>query len=182
MNKISRTCPKSPIKVDKIGRISNYSNNKQQIRKQLIEMSSNLCAYCNCWLKVTEYTPHIEHYKPKEKFPNLEIVWHNLFASCPKCNEIKGSKFPDIEPLKPDKENYHFDYWFKIDFETNFIKPNKLRNLEEQEIAQKTIDWLGLNDNDRPEARFDELEKYNSSDIKDVNKWSYPFFLERGKN
>jgi len=177
MNKIERTCP-AVFAIDKIGRISNYSN-KTAIRKELIKLSEKHCAYCNCILRVSEYTPHIEHYRPKQKFPNLEQIWHNLFASCPKCNEYKGNKYPDVKPLKPDTLDYDFDYWFEINWENCKIKPNPLRDKNEQKRAKITIEWLGLNKGSRPTSRKEELDRFNKSSGGDIDRWSYLYLLER---
>ncbi len=149
----------------------------------LSELSNFHCSYCSIFpLKQSVGGRSIDHFKPKSKFEDLAFEWTNLFIACPDCQKIKGGNFPNIEPLKPDSCRYHFDYWFEIDWtiNKNHIIPNKDRNPQEQLIAQETINWLGLNDGDRPDARFDELMKFKSSDLVDVNNWSYPFFLERG--
>jgi len=161
---------------------------KEKVEDILANILSGLttfhCSYCGISpLKQKVGGRSIDHFKPKAIFPILAFEWKNLFIACTDCQKIKGGKYPtNTEPLKPDSCHYHFDYWFEIDWTKNHIIPNKDRSSEEQETAQTTIDWLGLNDGDRPQARFDELEKYNGSEIVDDMKWSYPFFLERGKN
>ena len=152
----------------------------QLLSEELSEMTNFHCSFCGIYpLKQFAGGRSIDHFKPKTKFPEKAFDWNNLFISCSDCQNIKGGNFPDIEPIKPDNPNYNFDYWFKINWENNFIIPNTLRTLSEQNIAQKTINWLGLNKGERPDARNDELEKYRSSDISNVQKWSYPYFLER---
>ncbi len=175
MNKIERVCPTS-FTVDKIGRISNYPSSKNAIRQELIAMSQTRCAYCDCILRISDFTPHIEHYKPKQKFPNLEKVWHNLFASCPKCNEYKNDKYPKIKPLKPDTEEYSFDYWFEINWATCEILPNSLRKDYERKRAEETIKWLGLNEDSRLKSRRRVAKNYEFGKLDD---WSYKFMLER---
>jgi uncharacterized protein (TIGR02646 family) len=163
----------------------NYEKVDNILAKVLSELSNFHCSYCGIFpLKQSVGGRSIDHFKPKSQFHDLAFEWTNLFIACPDCQKIKGSDFPDVEPLKPDSSHYHFDYWFEIDWaiNKNYIIPNKDRNQQEQEIAQETIKWLGLNDGDRPQARFDELEKFNGSNIQDIWKWSYPFFIERGKN
>ncbi len=149
----------------------------------LSELTNFHCSYCGIFpLKQDVGGRSIDHFKPKSKYPNLAFEWTNLFIACPVCQNIKGSKFPeDIEPLKFDNCHYDFDYWFEIDWtiDKNHIIPNKDRSKQEQEKAKETIDWLGLNNGDKPESRFIELQKFNGSNI-DINQWSYPFFLERG--
>lgn len=41
---------------------------------------------------------HVEHYRPKKKYPELENVVNNLFYSCSICNTFKGSSWTG-EPL-----------------------------------------------------------------------------------
>ena len=49
---------------------------------------------------------HIEHLKPKEKFPELEFVWDNLGFACQRCNTNKGQKYDEtLEFIDPYKEN-----------------------------------------------------------------------------
>ncbi len=170
---------------------SNYWN-WHQYKKEKVEhiltpilsdMSNFYCSYCGIRpLRKNEIRPTIDHFKPKSKFPELAFEWTNLFIACDSCQAIKGNKFPNIEPLKPDSCHYHFDYWFEIDWsiKKNHIIPNKDRSDTEKEIAQKTIKWLGLNNVGRPEGRFEMLEEYNKCEDADISKWSYPYFLERG--
>ncbi len=154
------------------------------LMKELSEMSDYHCSYCGIFpLKKDVGGRSIDHFKPKSKFPDLSFDWTNLFASCPDCQRIKGSDYPiEFDALKPDSDNYNFRYWFRIDWTNNHIIPNPERTENEQYIAKETIKWLGLNDGERPQARYDELVKYNSSSTKDIWKWSYPFFLELGRN
>ena len=146
----------------------------------LSKMTGFHCSYCGVYpLKQNVGGRSIDHFKPKVDFPEYAFDWKNLFIACPNCQSNKRSDFPDIKPVKPDHSDYNFDFWFKINWENNFIIPNTLRSVEEQNIAQKTIDWFGLNNGERPDARNDELEKYKNSLVTDVKKWSYPYFLER---
>ncbi len=177
MNKIERTCPES-FKIDKIGRVEHYDKNKDKIRKKLTKLTQLHCSYCDCLLHISEYTPHIEHFKPTKLYPNLKIVWHNLFASCPKCNSIKGSKFPKNMVLKPDTKNYNFDYWFEIDWKTNKIKPNEYIKEEEKLRAETTINLFGLNEVGRPNARKRELQIFQDRQG-NIDEYSYRFFIER---
>ena len=38
---------------------------------------------------------HIEHYRPKSKYPKLTFEWSNLGLACPKCNTKKGDEFDE---------------------------------------------------------------------------------------
>ena len=53
------------------------------------------CAYCESKISHVDYG-HIEHFKPKSRFPDLTFEWTNLLLSCPICNgsEYKSDRFP----------------------------------------------------------------------------------------
>ena len=42
----------------------------------------------------------VEHYKPKEKFPELEWEYDNLFYACNCCNSRKGESWPTETQLR----------------------------------------------------------------------------------
>ena len=37
---------------------------------------------------------HVEHFAPKEKFPELKFTYDNLLYACPYCNISKSNKWP----------------------------------------------------------------------------------------
>lgn len=64
---------------------------------------------------------HVEHYRPKSKFPNLQKVYSNLYYACPICNIYKGADWPgdpteDLgEPSYPDPEQLDYCELFSLD-------------------------------------------------------------------
>lgn len=52
-------------------------------------------AYCESQIAHIGY-PQIEHYRPKDSFPELCFSWTNLLLGCAVCNGsgFKGTKFP----------------------------------------------------------------------------------------
>jgi len=166
----------------------NYWNwhryNNKNVEHILIENLSVLtnfcCSYCGIYpLMQNVGSRSIDHFKPKSKFPELAFEWTNLFVVCEDCQKIKKDSYPQIEPIKPDNLEYDFDYWFEINWKNNFIEPNKIRNDTEKNIAQTTIEWLGLNKGFRPKIRFEELKKYKKNANLDIEIYSYKYFLER---
>ncbi|RTY96039.1 HNH endonuclease [Flavobacterium sp. GT3R68] len=70
---------------------------------------------------------HVEHFKPKSKFPNLINTYSNLFYSCSICNCFKGNDWPNNHSDKFDKPFYpnpllinYFDY-ISVNPSTGFI-------------------------------------------------------------
>ncbi len=178
MEKITRSCPEG-FTVDKIGRIKSYTNKQNEIRTELKELTNGHCSYCDGLIyEATSYVI-IEHYKPINEFPNLEKIWHNLFASCSKCNNsFKRDFYPKVKPLKPDTDEYSsFEKWFEIDFEKYEIRPNKFLNFNDKERARTTINWFGLNDYDRIKARKNEYETYKKRTTDEIENYSYRFFI-----
>jgi hypothetical protein len=63
-------------------------------KAQLLEESSNKCAYCEAPLKVVAYGD-VEHYRPKSVYWWLAYNYENYLASCTLCNQaFKKDHFP----------------------------------------------------------------------------------------
>jgi len=52
----------------------------------------------------------VDHFKPKNQFPDLVYVWSNYVWSCKDCNKLKGEKFntaaPPLNPYFPGDTEY----------------------------------------------------------------------------
>lgn len=120
--------------------------NHEVIKKILFKCSHNKCAFC----ETIPYGSYLEvdHYAPKNLYPELTLDWENLLPSCRKCNIYKRDhdsiSEPIINPCKVDPEPY-FDYEFL------YIKPAS--NPPDQLLAQRTIQVCNLNRRQLNEAR-----------------------------
>lgn len=56
------------------------------------------CCYCESRVNDVCYE-HVEHRKPKSKFPRSTYEWGNLHLACPKCNGFKGDKYDNKNPI-----------------------------------------------------------------------------------
>ena len=85
---------------------------QNDVKERLVEMYGSYCCYCEGLIGVVNYG-HIEHRKPKRKFPNETFDWENLHLSCDICNTKKGTKystrFPILDAVK-DKISDHMEY------------------------------------------------------------------------
>jgi uncharacterized protein (TIGR02646 family) len=65
-------------------------------------MFHDKCAYCESKITHVAYA-HIEHYRPKRRYPHLTFRWENLLLACGMCNgpNYKGDRFP----LQDDEDN-----------------------------------------------------------------------------
>lgn len=68
----------------------------KDVRAALESMCHDKCAYCESKVAHISYA-HIEHYRPKSRFPDRTFSWDNLLLTCGICNgpEWKGDRFPD---------------------------------------------------------------------------------------
>ena len=71
-----------------------YKKFKNDLRKEF----SYSCVYCN----VSEpemggsQSFHIDHYRPKCRFPRLIATYSNLLYACRDCNQYKGNHWPNF--------------------------------------------------------------------------------------
>ena len=95
-----RAARKSKDKIAYKIALDRYSNGK--IRDALDVMCSGKCVYCEVVIAVVA-TGHIEHFRPKQKYPSLAFTWKNLVLGCPTCNDgaHKGTKFPKASQKGP---------------------------------------------------------------------------------
>lgn len=86
---------------------------KSDIKQALEKMYKGLCCYCEASIGQVDY-PHIEHRKPKQRFPENTYEWANLHLACTKCNVAKGTKFNDDDPIldavRDDPVSIHLTY------------------------------------------------------------------------
>lgn len=53
-----------------------------------------------CGAKSRKAGCHVDHIKPKSKFPHLKLIFHNLQVLCRACNKLKGDHdYTDYRPL-----------------------------------------------------------------------------------
>ena len=69
-------------------------------KKHLARDFGHRCAYCD---DLDSYgggyrAYHVEHFAPKEKFPELQFNYDNLLYSCPWCNRAKWDTWPSDDP------------------------------------------------------------------------------------
>lgn len=114
----------------------------KEVSNFLSKMNRGYCFYCEQKIGKTDY-PHIEHFRPKNQFPELSFDWKNLHLSCSKCNIKKGKKWNGISPIL-DPCNVDTDICKHISYSLWELKP-------ESENAISSIDTFFLNDNTKRE-------------------------------
>jgi len=122
------------------------SVNKEALRKS----TAGKCMYCESKIEHNSYA-HVEHIKPKAKFPELEFSWDNLGFSCQVCNTNKGEKYdettPFIDPYSENPEDH-------IVFLLLYLFPK-----QGSERGEYTIKELDLNRPNLIERRKERIDK-----------------------
>jgi len=132
----------------------------QHLTPILGEITNNHCSFCDGY-PMKQMVEHIEHFRPKSKFPELSHQWENLFLICEKCNITKGDEFSELL-LKPDDEDYSFIKYFTMNSD-GFFEPDITLNENDKKRVEITIKLYGLNDHSRPDERINELQKGNTN-------------------
>lgn len=133
--------------------------NHQDIKEALKKDFAGKCAYCESYIIHVDFG-HIEHFKPKSKYPDLCFEWENLLLACSICNgtSYKGSKFPLPEEGGPfvnpvtENPNHFFNFVFdKVTGTATLVAKNKR--------GETTLHELGLNRNELVEYRSKRVQQ-----------------------
>ena len=150
------------------------SPEKKAVHAALSEEQGWICCYCGT--EVDEETSHIEHFRPRKYFPDVQLEYDNLLCSCQRdlqekeprhCATAKGSWFEDgitISPLDHGCET-RFEY-----SETEHISAS-----DNDQGAEETILHLNLDDDKLVELRkaaigaaIDSLETFQKEEIQEM--------------
>jgi len=122
--------------------------NKEALRKS----TSGKCMYCESKIEHNSFA-HVEHIKPKSKFPELEFVWENHGYCCQSCNTNKWQKYdevtPFIDPYSEKPENHLVFFGF-------FLYPKQGSERGEYSIKELQLNRAGL-----IERRKEKVDKFD---------------------
>jgi len=157
--------------------IKNKMPLNQHIMKALLRMTANHCSYCDGFPMGVMTTNTIDHFKPKETYPDQAFVWENLFACCNACQRAKMAQYHE-ELLKPDHASYQFSTYFLFNYRTGEIEVNPFASKPEQKRARKTLDILNLNNAETglPGERVRVYQRHQHQD--GSNNWAYRFMFQ----
>jgi uncharacterized protein (TIGR02646 family) len=121
-------------------------------------MFQDKCAYCESKIAHVAY-PHIEHYRPKKKYPQYTFEWQNLLLACSICNgkAYKGEHFP----LEDGDENKPLLLNPCEDDPTQHLQFVQARIVFLSERGRQTRDLLGLNRDELYERRREKFLDIN---------------------
>ena len=179
---------------------SNYDqldrDSRWRIRDALIRDFGLLCAYCEqpCQLPTRGRAlneAEIEHFRPRDKFPELWLDWLNLVLACRRCNQKKSGEWPIADDMKnrtlaaahsprytPVSEYVNPNEtagrrpaheFFDWDIETGKMMPAESLDRVNWSIARRTIFGIDLNDD------LSDVELYDPNHL--LNKRRYHLYL-----
>lgn len=136
------------------------------------------CAFCDGYPLGTFARRTIEHFRPVSRYPRLAYVWHNLFVGCDICQSAKREQF-DKRLLKPDVVDYAFERYFIINFKNGELEANPAASEVDQQRANLTITFYGLNNFGRPQSRLRAYRDYQQlvDQGYTLDDFPYRFFL-----
>lgn len=109
---------------------------KNYIKRQLLLMTNNKCAYCEAPLDISGSYMEVEHFLPKNKYPEKVVEWTNLLPSCKRCNVKKGAIDPKtFEIIDPSINN-----------PKEHLSLKRYRIVGKDIIGKHTVSLLNLND------------------------------------
>jgi len=114
----------------------------QRLREFILEKEQqHACCYCEKGITPDniDTDSHLDHVRPRDKFPQFKNDYHNLVVSCQtpgRCGNAKGSQFNN-HFIVPTEEN-------PGDYLTYFIN-GEMRAIANNKKANVTIEMLNLN-------------------------------------
>lgn len=135
---------------------------KTSIHKSLLQEQGFICCYCG--RRIVLEDSHIEHFKPRNKYPNLQLDYINLIASCEidqdepppipvHCGHKKGAWYEENLMVSPVKSNC--DDFFRYTDDGQILAT---KEFDKQEAAKTTIEKLDLNINRLQKMRSAAIE------------------------
>lgn len=156
-------------------------------KPMLADEGLHMCVYCS--ISDAQYGGirnfHVEHYRPKSRFKELEHAYSNLFYACGICNTFKGNDWPD-DPSEESFDYVHYPDPSKTNYSNLFIVNIDTAQVEGKNVAAKyLVEKLNLNraqilrsrkmmllveslGDVRDQLALAAKEAENTSDLKDV--------------
>jgi uncharacterized protein (TIGR02646 family) len=111
------------------------------LKKAIAAKSFGKCCYSDIRLNEEGKYMEVEHFLPKNKYPDLVLEWQNLNPSCKPCNVKKGEHDPNIAYIvNPFNDNPK---------EFLYFNASLYQGKDEKGIGNKTIEVLDLNNREQ---------------------------------
>ena len=147
------------------------------LKNALLTMTHGKCAYCENLL--LETFP-VEHFLSKSESREHAFQWENLFPACHDCNSKKGSRSPEKEIIRPDREPDSEDY-FDVNVKGQLVPHSKIADdAFAEERVRLTIEFFGLNRGALCRIRntvMDDVRRYKKKSLGNFLDPTRPFKL-----
>lgn len=133
--------------------------NQPFIRRALLELSANKCCYCEANINEESKYLEVEHFYPKDLYPDDVVEWGNLLPACKKCNGTKGDHDTKNEPIIDPtviEPTVHLSYQL-------------YRVKGKDDLGRLTVSVLDLNNADRLVKKRFEIGNAIQAELEDLN-------------
>ena len=140
-------------------------NHWRDFRPELSNRFLGKCGYCERRCDGPANAPTTDHFRPRDKFPELTYEWTNWILSCARCNTEKANRWPDTGYIDPCAipADERPDNYLDVDDRTGEVitKPGLTRAARVK--AQNTIDDIGLNLLDMRYYRLEWIRQFKTA-------------------
>ncbi|MEB5475998.1 HNH endonuclease [Acinetobacter pollinis] len=182
MIKLDRAERPAYLSDDKVDELTNlFKSDKKHtvwkhkdIHSALLISSNDKCAFCESALQISSAYMEIEHFKPKDDFPDNVVEWGNLLPSCKRCNTKKGThnvvNEPIINPFDIDPKKHLTQEGCRIYFKDHLGKTTReVLDLNDKRLVQPRFEiWNYIRS--KLEEIWEDLESKNKLTKRDTNK------------
>lgn len=126
-------------------------------KDDLREAFGHVCAYTSLHVEEVTGADTVEHYLPKDNYPNLAYEWTNFRFVCSRMNGRKGTKAGVMDPFLVPAG------LFQIDFPSMLMTVNLAG--AQAPSAVETIKILRLNDEKCTRSRFRYAHLYATEEV-----------------
>jgi hypothetical protein len=99
---------------------------------------NGICAYSGTWIPYSVGNHSVDHFLPKDKFPNDAYEWNNFRYVSARFNSRKGTR-KIVDPFSIQNG------WFQLDLATFIVQPSPNITSAIQQEINRTIEVLNLN-------------------------------------
>ncbi len=156
---------KTPMTFDHLNKEEFRRPIKSPLKKSLMQEQGYICCYCES--RIIENDSHIEHIKPQNLFPELDLDYQNMLCSCIgnriagapiHCGHLKDRWYDENLFVSPLDANCETRFKFKKDGSISSADKN-------DNAATQTINKLGLDIPKLNALRSAVINRFNSPDI-----------------
>ena len=140
-------------------------NHWRDFRPALARRFLGKCGYCERLCDGPANAPTLDHFRPRDKFPELTYEWTNWIFCCARCNGEKDNRWPDTGYIDPcavpvdERPEAYLD----VDDRTGEVIARQGLTDAGRNKAQNTIEDIGLNSLDLRYFRIGWIRQFTAA-------------------